>query len=142
VPRRILVVTTAPDPEDELRERVRLHEGGDAEVLVVAPASDLSFLQWIASDEDRARAEAEQRARKVAELVGAKEARVGDPDPVIAIEDALRTFPADEVIVVTRPRDAATWLEKDLLNELGKHFGLPVSHIVDDDAFREAMPAR
>ena len=111
-------------------------------MLVVAPASDLSFLQWIASDEDRARAEAEQRARKVAELVGAKEARVGDPDPVIAIEDALRTFPADEVIVVTRPRDAATWLEKDLLNELGKHFAVPVSHIVDDDAFREAMPAR
>jgi hypothetical protein len=42
------------------------------------------------------------------------------------------------VIVVTRPEDAATWLEKDLLHALGEHFGVPVRHLVDDDAFRAA----
>jgi hypothetical protein len=34
-------------------------------------------------------------------------------------------FPADEVIVVSRPEDAATWLEKDLLAALGKTNGPP-----------------
>jgi hypothetical protein len=35
---------------------------------------------------------------------------VGDSDPLLAIEDSLRQFPADEVIVVTRPGES-TWLE-------------------------------
>lgn len=38
---------------------------------------------------------------------------MGDVDPVIAIEDALRTFSADELIIVTRPGEAAARLEED-----------------------------
>jgi hypothetical protein len=134
----LLVVVTAPDPEDELRERIRLDAGEDAEVVVVAPASDVSFAEWVANDEDRARVAAQQRADGTAEAVQAhvEEARVGDVDPVIAIEDALRTFPADELIVVTRPEDAAGWLEHDLLDALQQRFGVPVKHIVDDDVPR------
>jgi hypothetical protein len=45
--------------------------------------------------------------------VGRVETEVGDSDPVHAIEDALRQFPADEVIVVTRPSNDAGWREKD-----------------------------
>ena len=135
MPRRAIVVTTAPDPGDELRERVRDYLGDDAEVLVVAPLSDLSFMEWLANEEDRAREEAVRRAEQVAEAVPARvvEARVGDPDPLIAVEDALREFPADELIVVTRPAEEATWLERDALRAF-ERFGLRVVHLVDDDA--------
>jgi hypothetical protein len=58
---------------------------------------------------------------------------VGDPDPVVAVRDALARFPADELVVVTRPKDSATWLEKPLIAGELEQFGLPVTHLVDDD---------
>lgn len=130
--RRLLVVTTAPVPDAVLRERVRRHTEGEAEVKIVAPAADVSPLQWLASDEDRAREEAAEVAQESAQAVedeAAVEVEVGDPDPVQAIEDALRTFPADEVIVVTREGEEAAWLEKDAGPEARERFGVPVTHL-------------
>jgi hypothetical protein len=135
MPRRLILVTTAPDPQDELQERVRGYAGEDVEAVVVAPVSDVSPLQWLTGEEDEARREAERRAQQAAEAVPGRtvDARVGDPDPLVAIEDALRTFPADELIVVTRPEQEATWLEQDAFAALGR-FDLPVTHLVDDGA--------
>jgi hypothetical protein len=132
--RRLLVVATAPDPADELRERVRDYAGEGVEILVVAPTSDISLLEWLTSDEDSARREAEQRAGGAAEAVPVRirGAVVGDVDPLVAIEDALRVFPADELILVTRPEETATWFEQDALAAFDR-FGLPVTHLVDDD---------
>jgi hypothetical protein len=135
--KRLLVVATVQVEETILRDRVREHVGQDAEVRVVAPASDLSPLQWLATDEDEARGEAADIARSVERAVqpeaGRVETEVGDSDPVQAIEDALRQFPADEVVVVTRPGDDAGWLEKDSAAEASERFGLPVTHLVVGD---------
>ncbi|MEO8290756.1 MAG: hypothetical protein ABI649_07140 [Gaiellaceae bacterium] len=132
--RKLLVVATAPVDPKVLRDAVRDHSGGNAEVRVVAPASDLSPLQWLASDEDEARSEAEGIAREAAGAVeseaGHTEVEVGDTDPVQAIEDALRTFPADEVLVVTRKGDDAGWLEQDSAEEARERFGVPITHLV------------
>jgi len=57
------------------------------------------------------------------------ETEVGDTDPVQAIEDALRTFPADEVLVVTRPDDDASWLEQDSAEEARERFGVPLTRL-------------
>ena len=133
--RRLLVVTTVPAAGDLLRERVREHTGAeDAEVRVVAPASDVSPLEWLASDEDEAReeaaAKADESARAVAPEARVTDAEVGDTDPVQAIEDALREFPADELLVVTRPGDEAGWLEQGAAREAFERFDVPVSHLV------------
>jgi hypothetical protein len=132
--KRLLVVATAPVDEAVLRESVREHVGPDAQVRIVAPASDLSPLEWLATDEDEARGEAADIAhsaeRAVEPEAGRVETEVGDSDPVQAIEDALRQFPADEVIVVTRPGDDAGWLEKDSAEEASERFGVPVTHLV------------
>ena len=134
--KRLLVVATAPFEESLLRDRLREHAGPDAEVRVVAPASDLSPLQWLASDEDEARGEAADIARSAeraaAPEAGRVEAEIGDTDPVQAIEDALRQFPADEVLVVTRPGEDAGWLEQDTAEEASERFGVPVTHLVVD----------
>ena len=138
--RRLLVVTTAPLEGDFLREQVREHAGGgEAEVRVVAPASKISPIKWLFSDEDEARAEAEQvaadvagKAEEAAPVHGEVEAEVGDADPVLAIQDALATFPADEVIVITQPDSDATWIEKDSFKEALERFNVPVSHLTVD----------
>jgi hypothetical protein len=133
--KRLLVVATVPVEPELLRDRVREHAGSDdAEVRVVAPASDLSPLEWLATDEDEARAEAAQIAgeaqRAVEPEARAVDAEVGDTDPVQAIEDALRQFPAEEIIVITRPGDEAGWLEQDSAEEASERFGVPVTHLV------------
>src|SRR4051794_41500206 len=132
MPRRVLVVATTHVSDEGARTRVRDHAGEDAEVLVVAPASTVSPLQWLANDEDAARAEAAERAERVAGDLptDAVETRVGDVDPVTAIEDALRTFPADEILVVTRPDDDATWLEQGTGRAALERFALPVTQLV------------
>jgi hypothetical protein len=132
--RKLLVVATAPVDEETVRSEVRRHSGEEkAEVRVVAPAAELSALQWLANEEDDARTQAERRAQQAAAAAEPEAARVeasvGDPDPVQAIEDMLRDFPADELIVVTRREDRATFLEKDAGAEAYERFGLPVTHL-------------
>jgi hypothetical protein len=132
--KRVLVVATAPVEASELRECVRDHTGPDAEVRVVAPASDVSPLEWLANDEDEARDEAAEIAGQAEQAVEPEAARVevevGDSDPVQAIEDALRTFPAEEVLVVTHGGDDANWLEKDAAAEASERFGVTISQLV------------
>jgi nucleotide-binding universal stress UspA family protein len=137
VTRRLLVVTTASADDALLREQVRQHTGGEeVDLKVVAPAAKMSPLKWLASDEDAARDEAENVAEESARAVGGQarvETEVGDPDPVQAIEDALATFPADEVIVITRRGEQANWLEKDAGAEAKQRFRIPVTQLRVDD---------
>jgi hypothetical protein len=133
--RRLLVVTTSAADEPALREEVREHAGEEeADIHVIAPAAELSRLQWLASDEDEARAEAQKVARETSKAIGetgkVEEAEIGDPDPVQAIEDALRKFPADELIIVTRSGEDASWLEQGSLVEARERFRLPTTHLV------------
>jgi hypothetical protein len=134
VPRRLLVVATASVPAADLRASVRAHAGDDAEMLVVAPASDISRIDWLTNAEDDARIEAGERANELAEAAPTDdvESRVGDSDPVKAIEDALRTFRADELVVVTLLDEDAAWLEKGSAETALNRFSLPVTHLVVD----------
>jgi hypothetical protein len=128
MPRRLLVVVTTDLPDAALREFVRRSAGEDAEVRVVAPASSISRLDWLTNAEDDARAEADTLANKTAEAAPTTDvqAEVGDSDPVTAIEDALREFPADEVLVITRPDDDASWLEAGSGEKAQTRFRLPI----------------
>jgi hypothetical protein len=132
--RKLLVVATAPVDEETVRDEVRRHSGDEeADVRVVAPAAELSPLQWLANEEDDARAQAEARAEETAAAAAPEaehvQATPGDPDPGQAIEDMLRDFPADELIVITRREDEATFLEKDANEDDYERFGLPVTHL-------------
>ena len=134
--RRLLVVVTTKVQDATLDEFVRRHAGIDAEVLVVAPASSISRLDWLTNADTDARAKADSVADKTAEAAPTTdvEARVGDSDPVKAIEDALREFPADEVLIVTRPDDDASWLEEGSGETAQSQFSLPVTLVrVNED---------
>jgi hypothetical protein len=129
--RRLLIVVTTDIPGSVLRAFARERAGEDAEMLVVAPASGISRLDWLTNAEDDARTEAASLADKtaVATPTDDVESRVGDSDPVKAIEDALRTFAADEILVVTRPDDQASWLEEGAGAAAQERFNVPLTRI-------------
>jgi hypothetical protein len=131
MPRRLLVVVTTEVADGVLRDLVRSRAGDDAEMLVVAPASEISRLDWLTNAEDDARTDAASLAAETAEATPTEdvEARVGDSDPVKAIEDALRTFAADEILVVAHPDDQAGWLEEGAGATAQARFSLPITRV-------------
>ena len=140
--RRILVIANETVGGRELRDRITERaQGQRAEVLVVTPALNTP-LRHFTSDVDGAREEAGKRLEdSLARLREAGiEARgeVGDGDPLQAIEDALRTFGADEVIISTHPEGRSNWLERGVVTGARDRFALPITHVVVDlEAERE-----
>jgi len=125
---RVLVVTPVELDGPTLERTVAGHAGPDADTLVVVPATEVSKLQLLTGEVDDAR----ERAEAVADATGAP-AVVGDSDPVQAVEDALREFGADEIVVVTRPDAEAAWLEGGSAAESLRRFSVPVTHLVVDE---------
>jgi GABA permease len=132
VSHRVLLVVTSGVGADEIRSTVASRFDEDADVRVIAPASGLSRVDWLTSDEGPARADAAARADEVGEAIPATsvETATGASDPLLAIEDALGQFPADEIVVVTRPEEDTTWLESGAGDEAKERFDLPVTHLV------------
>ena len=54
------------------------------------------------------------------------EGLIGDPDPLVATQDALAREPFDEVIVSTLPARVSHWLRRDLPSRV-EQLGLPVT---------------
>ena len=80
----------------EIEYRCRGH---DSEVLVVTPALTSAVKHWLSDVDDAIDAARERQAVSVRaiEALGVRaRGEVGDSDPNVAIEDALRSFPADE----------------------------------------------
>jgi hypothetical protein len=134
--KRILVVANETVAGRALRgEIVHRAEDADVDFLVVCPALNSPLRHWV-SDEDRAREQAQERLEaSLAELSAEGiEARgeVGDADPLQAMEDALRTFGADEIVISTHPPGRSNWLEKDVISHARERFDLPITHVVVD----------
>jgi len=134
--RRILVVANETVGGKPLLEQIRqLAADWHTRVLVVSPALNTP-LRHLASDEDPARARARERLdRSLAELErnGVQASgEVGDGDPLQAIEDALRTFGADEIVISTHPEGRSNWLERGVVSSARERFAVPIHHVVVD----------
>jgi hypothetical protein len=134
--RRILVVANETVGGRALLDEIRRHsEGVNEDILVVVPALNSAIRHWT-SDEDGARFAAQERlerslARLAQEGIVAR-GEVGDADPLQAMEDALRTFGADEVIISTHPEGRSHWLERGVVTGARERFALPITHVVTD----------
>ena len=53
---------------------------------------------------------------------------IGDPEPLMAIQDAVHLGSYDEIIVSTLPLGISRWLKLDLISK-AKALGLPVTHV-------------
>jgi nucleotide-binding universal stress UspA family protein len=140
--RRILVVADETVVGAELpREIVEKARGLDAEIRVVFPALN-TRLRHYASDVDPARKEAESRLERSLEELGkegiAARGEVGDSDPVQALQDALATGGADEVIIATRSPSRVNWLEKDIVERAREVSDLPITYVQGKSRSRES----
>jgi hypothetical protein len=61
---------------------------------------------------------------------------VGDPEPLMAIQDAVNLGEYDEIIISTLPLGISRWLKLDLVSK-ARGLGLPVTHV----AATEKVPA-
>jgi GABA permease len=134
--RRILVIANETVGGETLREEIRRRaEDYDERVRVICPTL-LSRVRFIASDEDGARAQAQDRlAHSLSRLreIGVNcEGEVGEADPLQAIEDSLRTFGADEIIISTHPEGRSLWLERGIVQAARERFDVPITHVVVD----------
>jgi len=55
--------------------------------------------------------------------------KLGDPDPVAAVQDAINFKEFDEIIVSTLHRRVSRWLKLDLPHKVEHAFGKPVTHV-------------
>lgn len=128
--KKVLVVITTVADESELRKEL----AGADEVRIVAPAAKVSRLAWLTGAEDDARAEADRAAQSAAEAALGQASVEVDPtsqntDAAQDVDDALRTFHPDEVVVVTRAGEESTWLEDEALRKAVEEAGVPVQQL-------------
>jgi len=134
--RRILVIANETVEGEPLLQMIeeRAH-GYRSNVLVVAPTQP-SPLQHFASDDDPSRATARERLdatlARLLEVGMSARGEVGDPDPLQAIEDALRTFGPDEIIISTHPEGRSHWLEQGVVDRARQRFAVAITHVVVD----------
>jgi hypothetical protein len=130
--RLLIAAGEATSGLEELPTNVRELVEGASEILVVSPVL-VGRLQWLASDTDRARYEADERLAAVLghvqELAPEAETRgqAGDDTPLTAFEDAVRAFQPDQILVALRAADHAAWQERGLIDAVREEFQLPVT---------------
>ena len=141
---RLLVVANETVGGAALREEIRNRtRGRDSEILVVTPALASSRAAHWASDVDEAMELARQRMElsliEIDRLGLRAKGEIGDSDPNVAIEDALRVFPADEIVISTHPPDRSRWLEHGVVDKAREQIDLPITHVVVDLASGRAL---
>jgi hypothetical protein len=119
---KLLVIATDPVDAAAVRGALPGENLEGAEVLVIAPAHQSSALKFLMSDNDEAIGRAEDVAGESADALRGGGAHVrtdtGDTKPLLAIQDALATFPADRIVVFG---------DADLAEQAKAQFDVPVS---------------
>ncbi len=127
---KLLVIT--PEPVDANLLRATLgDEVEGAQVLVVSPATNQSKLAFWVSDPDEAIHEAEVAQVETVERLEEEgidaAGDTGESEPVVAIQDALATFPADRIVIFSHAGER-DYREDEGLADAEQRFGVPVTH--------------
>lgn len=132
---RLLAIVTEPLAGLEPVEEIRRHGNGEgARVRLVVPAVEDSPFRHMLGDEDPAYRLAEQRLEASLRELGrhgvVAEGAIGDPDPVLAAQDALREEGADEILIFERTEGQARWFEDGLFERAKEELEPPLRMVV------------
>ena len=131
--KRILALVSEPISADALRAAIGSDAADDAEVLVVAPALNTKT-RFLLADPDPAIERAEAVQQETVERLGEEgidaAGDTGEENPMLALQDALATYEADEIVLFTHPGGKQNWKEEGLVEEAQGRFDVPVRHIV------------
>jgi hypothetical protein len=130
--KKIIALVSEPISGQALKSAV----GGDvedAEVLVVAPALNSKF-KFLTSDADDAIARAEAVQEETVERLDEEgidaAGDTGEADPLLALQDALQTYAADEIVLCVHGDRGRNWQEEGVVDEARERFGKPVKQLV------------
>jgi hypothetical protein len=142
--RRLVVTGAAVSDEVQLPRLVKALIQSASEILVVAPVLP-DRLQWLTSDTDRVRKEADERLEAVMAQVetlapDAAAGSVGDETPLSAFADAVRRFRPDHILIVLRASDHSTWQERHLVDRVRESFHIPLTIFEIDRSGRVPAP--
>ena len=105
------------------REPCRFH--------LLVPATPPSDHMWTEGEAQKiARHRLEEGLARLRALGIEVDGEIGDANPILAIEDVLRSTPFDEIILSTLPPGLSRWLKLDLPHRVEAAFGLPVTHVI------------
>jgi hypothetical protein len=131
--KKILALVSEAIDAGALRSALDGDDLEGAEVLVVAPALQ-SKRRFILADPDPAIDRAEAVQTETAERLDEEGidavGDTGDSDPMLAIQDALATFEADEIVLFTHAGGQRNFLEEGLVDEATERFKPPVRHLI------------
>lgn len=130
VQRLLILAGAAVADMEELPSTVRALLDAAGEAFVVTPPLP-SRIQWLMNETDRATHKADERLGTIlsqlrsagVETAGA----VGDDTPLTMVEDHVRAFDPDHILVALRSSEHADWQERGLLDAISESFGLPVT---------------
>ena len=133
MPKKILALVAEPISGEALKSAVGRETAEHAEVLVVAPAYNSKLKFWT-SDPDEAIGRAEEVQEETVERLGEEgvdaAGDTGESDPLLALNDALQTYPADEIVLCTRGGGGRNWLEEGVVDRARERFDRPVTHLI------------
>ena len=131
--KKIIAVVSEPISAEALKSAVGGDVAEEAEVLVVAPALNNKF-KFLTSDADDAIARAEAVQEETVERLDEEgidaAGDTGESDPLLALQDALQTYPADEIVLCMHGEQGRNWQEEGIVEEARERFGKPVKHLV------------
>lgn len=140
----VLVVAHQTAANDALLDAVRrrAHEGPARFHLVVPrrPHGMHKVVDPLEAGEREAQAVLGDALPKLSEAAGTEvTGSVGDPEPLMAISDAVNLGNYEEIIISTLPLGISRWLKLDLVSKT-KALGLPVTHVAAKE--QVAAPTR
>ena len=131
--KKILTLVSEPVSGDALKQAIGADEAEEAEVLVVAPALNSKWRFWM-GDVDKAIGRAEEVQEETVERMAEEgvdaAGDTGESDPLLALQDALATFEADEIVLFTHSGSQRNWLEEGVVDKAEKRFDVPVRHLL------------
>lgn len=135
--RLLVVVSEAVAGEGLVHEIRRASAGYESRVLVLCPERVSHADHWTSAvDGSRERAQhlLEDSVSRLREAGIEAWGVVGDEDPLQAIEDALRLFGADEIIVAAASEERAVPTARGVVSGARERYALPITHVVTDVA--------
>lgn len=134
---RYLVVANQTLAGEPLVSRIRkLSRAGPSAFFLVVPATPPRNHTWTEGEaRGTARARLDEALMELSGMEVKVEGEVGDGNPMLAIDDAIRDHgPFTEIILSTLPPGASRWLRLDLPHRVAASFGLPMTHVVGEPA--------
>jgi GABA permease len=136
---RILVLANQTMGQRELHDALEHIEGSDkASYFVVVPTNPVDTGQadregaafvWDATAR-AAQERLDQTLEDLRERGLTVDGELGDYRPKVALDNAMRDFEADHLVISTQPEERSTWLRHGVVSDAREQYDVPVQHVV------------